>query len=74
MKPELVGDLGSVHRVWQVLLVGEDQEHGLPDKKYVKTKNLETEPLFRINAVSSNMLGTDINSRAYSKTQHVFRI
>ena len=33
VKPELVGDLGRVHRVWQVLLVGEDQEHGLPDTR-----------------------------------------
>ena len=26
VQAELVGDLGRVHRVWQVLLVGEDQQ------------------------------------------------
>ena len=31
VQPELVGDLGGVHGVGEVLLVGEDEEHGVTE-------------------------------------------
>lgn len=31
MQTELVGDLGSVHCVWQILLVCEDKEKSIPE-------------------------------------------
>lgn len=36
MQSKLIGDLCSVHSIWQILLVGKDEKEGIPELIFVE--------------------------------------